>query len=398
ALPRPDELMPLPEASDLFLLPGRRAMGLDPETGRVEVLDKGEVAVAAFAAPAHTAAGVCSFHSEDNAPCLPLFSYCAVGFDKGRFYVNAKKVDQDIRQVFAGIPQKKIDRGARGLLHDLPDNRLAQHLAHCALTYCCPAAKNLALGRYEAPLPTSTACNAACVGCISHQAAEAGFTPPQERIRFTPTPKEIVQVMLRHGAREDRPVYSFGQGCEGEPLTQAGVIAEAVASFRAKDGSGTVNINTNGSLPLTIPDLARAGVNSLRVSLVSAREPLYTAYHRPKSYSFGDVLDCIKAAKAHNMFVSLNFLYFPGIGDCEEELEALSGLVNAYNVNYIQLRNLNMDPELFLDLAKIAPVGPSTGLVNFRKRIKKSRPGLGLGYFNPFLDEAGRPAPYLPTT
>ena len=29
SLPRPDELMPLPEESELFLLPGRRAVGLN---------------------------------------------------------------------------------------------------------------------------------------------------------------------------------------------------------------------------------------------------------------------------------------------------------------------------------------------------------------------------------
>ena len=48
-LPRPDELMPLPEESELFLLPGRRAVGLNPESGETEVLD--QLAVAAFAAP-----------------------------------------------------------------------------------------------------------------------------------------------------------------------------------------------------------------------------------------------------------------------------------------------------------------------------------------------------------
>ncbi|MBP3730465.1 MAG: radical SAM protein, partial [Mailhella sp.] len=31
-LPRPDELIPLPLESELFLLPGRHAVGLDPET------------------------------------------------------------------------------------------------------------------------------------------------------------------------------------------------------------------------------------------------------------------------------------------------------------------------------------------------------------------------------
>ena len=49
SLPRPDELMPLPEESELFLLPGRRAVGLNPETGETEVME--DWAVAAFAAP-----------------------------------------------------------------------------------------------------------------------------------------------------------------------------------------------------------------------------------------------------------------------------------------------------------------------------------------------------------
>ena len=51
-LPRPDELMPLPDESELFLLPGRKAVGLDPESGEIVPCD--DLAVAAFAAPAHT--------------------------------------------------------------------------------------------------------------------------------------------------------------------------------------------------------------------------------------------------------------------------------------------------------------------------------------------------------
>jgi hypothetical protein len=36
-LPRPDELMPLPEESEFFLLPGRSALGFDPESGQVDM-------------------------------------------------------------------------------------------------------------------------------------------------------------------------------------------------------------------------------------------------------------------------------------------------------------------------------------------------------------------------
>lgn len=383
-LPRPDEFIPLPEESEFFLLPGRRAMGLNPETGQVEVLE--ETAVAAFVTPAYTLTAHPAFEKEADAPVLPLFAYGAVGFAEDRFWVCAKRVDEDARQVFCGIPRERIENGARGLLAAMPENRLVRHLTHCALTYGCPAAKNLALGRYEAPLPTSRACNARCVGCISQQPEGSGFPATQCRIAFTPTAGEVSEIMLHHASREKRPILSFGQGCEGEPLTEAALIAESTARYRAKGGLGTVNVNTNASLPATIPDLARAGVSSIRVSLNSARKGPYEAYYRPHGYAFEDVLESIAAAHAEGLFVSLNLLFFPGFTDGEAELEALTELVRSRGVNFIQLRNLNLDPDLYRNLTRPFDPGPTMGFLNFRKRLKKACPELGFGYFNPYVE------------
>jgi len=382
ALPRPDEIIPLPEESELFLLPGRRAVGLDPETGEVEVLE--EAAVAAFVSPGHTLAGVAAYHTDGGAPILPLFAYGALGFARGRFYVAAKRVDEDKRQVFANVPKSKIQKGAQALRGEFPNNRLVRHLAGCALTSCCPAARNLCLGRYEAPLPTARNCNARCVGCLSLQPEESGFPCTQRRIDFTPEAGEIVEIMERHARFEPRPIFSFGQGCEGEPLTEAKLLAEATALYRKRGGRGTVNVNSNASLPGTIPLLAEAGFDSIRVSLNSSREEYYARYHRP-NYSFGDVLESIHAAKEEGLFVSLNLFYFPGITDTEAELESLAGLVEWERVDFIQLRNLNLDPELYLDLYADLDPGPSMGLVNFRKRLRKACGWLGFGYFNPYL-------------
>ena len=385
ALPRPDDIMPLPPESELFLLPRRRALGMDPESGEVVCME--EQAVAAFACPGHTLTGVAAYAPEDDAPVLPLFAYGAVGYADGRMWVCAQRVDRDRRQVFANIPQERITAGARNLLKKYPDNRLMGHLARCALTYCCPAARNLALGRFECPLPTARACNARCLGCISLQPEDSGFPSTQQRISFTPTAAEIVEVMAEHARRESRPIYSFGQGCEGEPLTEAERIAEAVAQYRSLGGQGTVNVNTNASLPGTMEPLAKAGLDSIRVSLNSARKPLYEGYYRPVSYVFEDVVETIAQAKKHGLFVSLNLLFFPGVTDSEGELTALEDLVGGHQVDLIQLRNLNLDPEMVLDLADAAGAlgDPSTGLTNFKKRLKKARPGLRFGYFNPYL-------------
>ena len=390
-LPRPDELIPLPEDSEFFLLPGRSALGLDPETGRVEELGEAdELAVAVFASPAHTLSASAAYQTRPGAPILPLFAYGAVGFFEGRFYVCARRVDQDRRQEFGHIPRERIENGARRLLADLPKNRLIRHLTGCALTYGCPAAKNLALGRFEAPLPTSRVCNARCVGCISLQPEESGFPATQNRIAFKPTDREIVEVMARHQAKERRPIYSFGQGCEGEPLTEAALIAAAVSKFRKGGGKGTVNVNTNASLPGTLPALKEAGVDSIRVSLNSVRKEPYEAYYRPNGYRFEDVMESIRVAKGLGMFVSLNLLYFPGVTDCENEWDALSALVEDTKLDYIQLRNLNLDPELAMELLGGFDHGPCMGLANFMKRLKKASPHLGFGYFNPYLEPGGR--------
>ncbi len=387
--PRPDELIPLPPESEFFLLPGRNALGFDPETGSVEPLE--ESAVAAFLCPAHTLAGVAAYTTRPGAPVLPLFAYGAVGYAEDKFWVCARKVDNDRRQVFAGVPKSRIAKGAARLLKKYPKNRLMNHLSRCALTYCCPAARNLALGRFEAPLPTARACNARCLGCISLQPEDSGFSAGQQRIAFTPTPEEILEVMEEHAGKEKKPVFSFGQGCEGEPLTQAATIAKAVRLFRKRGGRGTVNVNTNASLPEAVEALAEAGATSIRVSLNSADKALYHAYYRPRDYTFAHVRESVVRAKKAKMFVSLNLLYHPGVSDTESEFEAMAAFVSDTKTDLIQLRNLNLDPELYLDALKRSGAGEAPrlqgvmGLKNFMKRLRRECPGLRFGYFNPYL-------------
>ncbi|OEU70731.1 MAG: radical SAM protein [Desulfovibrio sp. S3730MH75] len=383
AQPKPEEYIPLPPDSEFFLLPGRIPIGLDPETG--EIVEVEGTAVAAFACPGLTLTGLAAYGNTDDAPVLPMFSYGAVGFANGRFWITAKVVDEDKRQVFTKIPRQKIDSGAKRLMKDMPENRLVRHLATCALTYGCPAAQNLALGRFEAPLPTSQTCNARCLGCISEQPEESGFPSTQERIKFTPTADEVTEIMHYHAKRESRPIFSFGQGCEGEPLTEAKLLTESISRYRSEGGKGTVNINTNGSLTATIKPLAEAGLTSIRVSINSFLEPVYNAYYRPKGYKFEDVIATIFEAKKHGIHVSLNYLFFPGVNDTENEADELIKVVKESELDFIQLRNLNIDPDLYMELVEQYDFGPGMGFVNFRKRIKKECPWIKFGYFNPFL-------------
>jgi pyruvate-formate lyase-activating enzyme len=387
-----DILIPLPAGSELFLLPHRFPVGYDRKKKRFVRLgvdphnpQKKVQAVAAFMAPAHTQTLTAAYHSEQNAPVLPLFSYTAVGWQEGQFVVAGFRVDPLLRQDIDQFDVERLERRAKRALGLQRHNRLIQHLGTCALTYGCPAAKNYFLRRWEAPLPTSPQCNASCLGCISLQ-EDHQICASQERITFVPTPEEIAEVAVGHLQGAADPLVSFGQGCEGEPLLQGNTLKEAVKLIRSQIEAGTINLNTNGSLPQTIAELRDNGLDSIRVSLNSARETYYRAYYRPRGYSYTDVIDAIRAMKSGGGFVSVNLLTLPGLTDEEGEVEAIIRLIDETDIDLIQMRNLNIDPEWYLRGIGYRSSGRSIGILEMMKKIRSSHPQVNFGYFNPCLN------------
>ena len=387
-LPKPQDLIPLPEGSELFVLPGRLPIGFEP--GQHEPLLLSEdpdnphqqiQAVAAFMAPAHTALYNTAYQTGKDAPLLPLFAYTGVGWYDGHFWVTAFRSDDDPRQDIGRFNQQLIETRTRKKLKQYRDNRLIQHLGKCCLTYGCPAARNYFLGRWEAPLPTSPSCNARCVGCISLQ--PSGCCPStQDRIGFVPSVKEISQIGVSHLETAEQPIVSFGQGCEGEPLLQADTLEAAIIAMRKKTSRGTINLNSNSSLPGQIEKLARAGLDSLRVSLNSCQESLYHRYYRPTNYCFTDVKESITIMKQHGRFVSLNYFILPGVTDSVDEFNALCDLLSTCKPDLIQLRNLNMDPEWYLKTIQFPKNSKTMGLRIWRKKLQDKFPSLLFGYYN----------------
>ncbi|MCB2218204.1 MAG: radical SAM protein [Desulfobulbaceae bacterium] len=386
--PATADLIELPEGSELFVLPGRLPVGTDPATGEPLLLEehpgqpgKPILAVAAFMAPAHTALYTAAYQRRADAPLLPLFAYTAVGWHLGRFWVTGFRSDSDQRQDARNFRQEQITRLTQKLLKRHRDNRLIQHLGICCLTYHCPAARNYFLGRWEAPLPSSPICNARCLGCISLQ--ESGCCPStQDRIAFVPSSREICEIAVPHLQTAPSPIVSFGQGCEGEPLLQANLLATSIQAIRRQTTRGTINCNSNASLPDAVDRLARAGLDSLRVSLNSARASYYEGYYRPRGYRFADVRQSIRTMKKRGKFVSLNYFILPGFTDTIGELEALADLVQTDGVDYIQLRNLNIDPHYYFSSLAV-PAEPGIGLRHWLTQLKTRLPHLRFGYFNP---------------
>ncbi len=377
----------LPRGSDLFMLPGRQPLGCDPESGDEVVLTADEQgrpvhAVAAFLAPAHTATLLAAYETGDGAPALPLFSYAAVGYCDDAHRVAALRVDPDQRQDPWRFDEKRIQSSVESELAQTPQNRLLQQLQRCAREYNCRAAQNYFLHRWEAPLPTSTVCNAGCLGCISLQ-SDGSFKAAHDRLAEPPSAEDVAAVALQHIARVPEAVVSFGQGCEGEPLLMRELLPAIVRLVRAETESGTINLNTNASLPQVVQDLADAGLDSMRVSLNSGQPDLYNAYYRPRGYGFDDVVASMRAMHAAGRFVSLNLLYFPGVTDRAEEIEALSELVEGAGVGLIQLRNLNVDPEFYREHIPDHCHGQGMGLAPFALALQERFPRLQFGYFNP---------------
>lgn len=376
------EFIKLPQGSELFMLPDRRPVGYDSDSGRFIMLED-FFSVAVFPSPGYDITYSSAYKEVKKSSMLPLFSYGAACFYKGDFYIAALRVDRELRQDLRFMDMRLAGKNMKEYRKIFPSNRLVRHLEGCAFTYGCPAAKNFFLKRYEAPLPTSPYCNAACIGCISYQ-PDNKCTVTQPRIKFFPAPEEVAEVALYHIRNVKDPVVSFGQGCEGEPLLAADVLEKSIRLIRRKTSKGIINLNTNASRPDIIAGLFDAGLDSIRVSMNSAREDYYARYYKPRGYGFSDVEDSIKIAKKKKGFVSINYLVMPGFTDSKQEFSAFRDFTGKYKVDMIQWRNLNFDPVRYFKEMKISVVKEDLiGIREVMHLIKRSFPGILMGYFNP---------------
>ena len=387
--PQMDELIPMPEGSRLFTIPQTPPIGYDRRSGKQLTADRlpkqwgggGIQAVSAFLTPGYTRTLLPAADYRRKKQTLPLWSYTAVGWclEEERFYVAGVQVDRNNQWQPDHFDDRELVPLVSKIMQDNPDNRLLEQLSRCALDYHCFAAKNLFFRRWEAPLPSSPTCNSRCIGCISKQDSDC-CPSSQERLTFIPTVKELCDVAVPHLIEAKNAIVSFGQGCEGDPIMQSDVISKAVREMRRQTERGTINFNSNASLPDAINNLAAAGVESIRVSLNSAQEHLYNAYYRPSGYRFADVVESLKRAKGAGLYLMLNYLVFPGVTDREEEIEALGELIDLVGVNMIQMRNLSLDPMLYLDSLQVT--GKGVGMVEMLKMHKARFPSLQYGYFN----------------
>lgn len=384
-----NELIPLPYGSYLFTLPERYPVSYingDFVTIKKSPDGKDLNAASSFLASGYLRTYLPAYvKKKKDAVILPLWAYAGLVIDKNRFFVPAMKIDDDPRSDPAIHENHgELKKAVKKLKSEYPDNRLIHQLSICSTEYNCLCARNFFLSRYECPVPTSPACNADCLGCFSYQDESSGFCQSQFRLNFSPTPEEISGVILHHFNRVENSVASFGQGCEGEPLLRAADLAKAVSMVREKTTSGTINLNSNGSLPDGVSAMIDAGLDSLRVSMNSPTEKYYNSYHRPVNYKYADVLRTIDIALSRRIFVSINLFFMPGFTDAVSEVESLFRFLEKFPVNMIQTRNMNIDPDYFFEKTGF-PDEDALGIRNLIGMIREKFPEIRLGYYNPPL-------------
>jgi pyruvate-formate lyase-activating enzyme len=356
-----DELIPAPAGTVEMILPGRRPLTTrGPATRRY--------ALAAVLPAGYTRLLVPAFERDDDAPALPLFGYTFACVVDDRLHVAAMKTDESEdwqpRYFAEGELEQLLDRRMKAD----PHNRVLAQVALCSREYGCFTAQNVFLERGEAALPVSPKCNARCVGCISEQEPDAGLVSPQARIGFDAAADDLARVGIHHLERVPDGIVSFGQGCEGEPLLRSIAIASAIEKIRGVRGNGTINLNTNGSLPTALERCIDAGLQAVRVSLNSFRPDVYAAYYRPLGYGLEDVLESVRLASARGLRVSLNLLTHPGVTDDADEIEAMHAFLSTVAVQMIQTRTLNIDPDWYF-----SAVGRPSNPLGMRRAIEAVR-------------------------
>jgi len=347
--PTPEDMIPLPAGASLTVLPERAAAAVD-KRGRIAPYPRaGAQAVAALLPQGYLRTLLPGYRPTQEA--LPLFGYAGVAWADGQLWVAAvpAAATADLARWEPSIFNTPDLPGLIAVRRqEFGPNRILEQLIHCSLDYGCFTAQNMLYRRFEAGLPISPRCNANCVGCISLQASEC-CPAPQARIDFVPSVAEASVLAVKHLTAGGDTV-SFGQGCEGEPLLESALAAAIVRAVREQTKRGRINMNTNAGSFAGLCEVVDAGIDSLRVSLNSPRPECYDPYYRQQSYDLDDVARGIKYARSRDVFVSLNLLVMPGVSDRAEEVAALQRFIRETGVNQVQLRNLNIDPDVYLAL------------------------------------------------
>ena len=370
------DAIPLPPGATVLHVE-REAQTLD-RSGRARGVGPGRLAVAAIVTPGHLRTALPAYADAPDKPDLAPRAYAAVAADDaGHLAVAAMLIDSDPTREADAYPKAEIAARVNDALRSRPADRLVRQLARCAREYGCRAAANAFYGRWECALPIAAPANehppAAIALCLD------GEADPREPAAFHATADEVAALATQHIAAGGTLV-SFGRACEGEPLLAARLVEEAIGLIRATTRSGTIHLETNGSVPAALRRLAATGLDAVTFRLISARADTYEALHQPEGFRLADVRAAMRVAAEQRLATSLLVPVLPGIFDRSDEIAALIDLAGELREgSAILLRDLAADP--LRALVTVPGRETTLGIPRALERLREELPHLRLGSF-----------------
>ena len=126
------------------------------------------------------------------------------------------------------------------------------------------------------------------------------------------------------------------------------------------------------------------GLDSIRVSMFSARSANHIAYYGPRNYGLADMEESLRLCRRAGLHTSINLLAYPGFTDCPSEVEALLAFFRRTDVQMVQMRTLNMDRELLEEKVRF-PAERGFGMQAFMDRIRDELPDVALASRTPYV-------------
>ncbi|GAC1696840.1 MAG: hypothetical protein NVS9B6_04410 [Candidatus Limnocylindrales bacterium] len=334
--------IPLPPHARVVPLPDRDALGIDRQ-GRPRSLGAGRWAVAAILGPGHLRTRLPACTGRDDAGPLEAQGYAAVaaGSDGG-LVVAAVPTGESPAPV---APTEVLLAAAiTAGLRAHPSSAALRQLARRAREHEDAGSAALFLGQGDGPLPV------------------AG-----DRI----TAADLAEIAIAHLAAGGAGV-TFGLAGDPDPLARPRVVADAASRIRLAVPTARIAVRSNAAAAAAIARVAEAGVDTLVVSLASARPETYERLHPARDIRWPEVRGGIRQAVASGLSVTIELLVLPGLTDRAEEADALVALLRELpSGSAIRLRDLAADPYLLL---RANPGSEPLGIEVFLARLRAEAP------------------------
>ncbi len=160
-------------------------------------------------------------------------------------------------------------------------------------------------------------------------------------------------------------------------------ITQFIQTIRTKTVQGIIQINAAFADPGSVKEWCEAGLDSICFSLNSTQKKLYELFHHRSPSQFDDIIESLKIARHFHRRIVLSYGVFPGLTDHPDEIEAFKKLVGDLNIEIVQLHNLEIDPEWYVDELRLMTLNRSQlGIKSWFSDLRKTFPSIQIGYQN----------------